>query len=155
MSLRLAFAKFALPTPVFLLQILPKSYILTLWKIANLLSLKCIAFLMTHLSHQAIRDGVIDATIDHEQGFIQSKENLDVYATQEPRAALHRRITFCLNIHNDAVKVGFIKTYHSDCIRQCDLLQMLTSQSLYKLLVMQLKSLLRTMRIQWMSFKLP
>ncbi|KAH3759585.1 26S proteasome non-ATPase regulatory subunit [Pelomyxa schiedti] len=53
---------------------------------------------------KAIRDGVIDATIDHEGGFIQSKENLDIYSTQEPRNAFHQRITFCLNIHNEAVK---------------------------------------------------
>ena len=53
---------------------------------------------------KAIRDGVIDATIDHEGGFIQSKETVDVYSTSEPAAAFHKRITFCLNIHNDAIK---------------------------------------------------
>jgi 26S proteasome regulatory subunit N3 len=33
-----------------------------------------------------------------------SKEGHDVYSTLEPQAAFHKRITFCLNIHNDAVK---------------------------------------------------
>ena len=53
---------------------------------------------------QAIRDGVIDATVDHAGGILVSNEAHDVYSTLEPRAAFHKRITFCLNIHNDAVK---------------------------------------------------
>jgi len=36
---------------------------------------------------------------------MQSKETVDVYATKEPQAAFHERIEFCLNLHNDAVKV--------------------------------------------------
>jgi len=53
---------------------------------------------------KAIRDGVINATINHEGRYIQSKENLDVYSTQEPQAAYHKRIKFCLRTHNEAVK---------------------------------------------------
>jgi 26S proteasome regulatory subunit N3 len=53
---------------------------------------------------KAIRDGVIDATIDHAGGFIQSRELTDIYSTHEPHAAFHKRISFCLDIHNDAVK---------------------------------------------------
>lgn len=53
---------------------------------------------------KAIRDGVIDATIDHAGGFMQSRESGDIYSTQEPHTAFHRRITFCLDIHNEAVK---------------------------------------------------
>lgn len=34
---------------------------------------------------KAIRDGVIDAVIDHENGWIRSQELLDVYATDEPQ----------------------------------------------------------------------
>ena len=56
---------------------------------------------------KAIRDGVIDASIDHAGGFIQSKDSDDIYTTQEPLEAFHRRITFCMNIHNDAVIVCF------------------------------------------------
>ena len=55
---------------------------------------------------QAIRDGVIEATIDHEKGYVQSKETSNVYMTREPMAAFHQRITFCLDIHNNSVKVG-------------------------------------------------
>ena len=47
---------------------------------------------------------MLDATIDHASGVLISKEQGDVYATLEPGAAFHKRITFCLNLHNDAVK---------------------------------------------------
>ncbi|RKP36938.1 proteasome regulatory subunit C-terminal-domain-containing protein, partial [Dimargaris cristalligena] len=53
---------------------------------------------------KAIRDGVIDAVIDHEHGFIQSKEVVDVYSTSEPQTAFNQRIEFCLNLYNDSVK---------------------------------------------------
>ena len=54
---------------------------------------------------KAIKDGVIDALVDHEQGFLQSCEVSDVYATSlEPQQAFHKRITFCLDVHNEAVK---------------------------------------------------
>jgi len=59
---------------------------------------------MESIAAKAIRDGVIDASIDHAAGVLVSKEAHDVYATLEPQAAFHKRITFCLNIHNDAVK---------------------------------------------------
>ena len=84
---------------------------------------------------QAIRDGVIDATIDHENGYMKSKvsetgvfsikkaqrltkpmvkmptpvqfqENVDIYSTNEPQVAFHQRISFCLNLHNESVKVS-------------------------------------------------
>lgn len=54
---------------------------------------------------KAIRDGVIEATLNHEKGYMQSKELLDVYATQEPQEAFHERIMFCMSLHNDSVKV--------------------------------------------------
>jgi len=53
---------------------------------------------------KAIRDGVIDAIIDHEKGFMKSKENVDIYSTNEPQSAFNARVTFCLNLHNDSVK---------------------------------------------------
>uniref|UniRef100_A0A7R9V4F1 PCI domain-containing protein n=1 Tax=Chlamydomonas euryale TaxID=1486919 RepID=A0A7R9V4F1_9CHLO len=53
---------------------------------------------------KAIRDGGIDAVIDHEGGFMASKEVADVYSTGEPQAAFHARIAFCLDLHNEAVK---------------------------------------------------
>ena len=53
---------------------------------------------------KAVRDGVLDATIHHEEGYVQSHDLVDVYATKEPTEAFHRRIAYCLTTHNDAVK---------------------------------------------------
>ena len=57
-----------------------------------------------YICAKAIRDGVIEATIDHENGWIVSGNELDVYSTEEPQKAFHRRIAFCLDSHNEAVK---------------------------------------------------
>ncbi len=53
---------------------------------------------------KAIRDGVIDATLDHAAQELRSNENQDIYATTEPQELYHKRIQFCLNIHNEAVQ---------------------------------------------------
>jgi len=65
---------------------------------------------------KAIRDGVIEATINHEKGYMQSKETVDVYCTAEPQTAYHQRITFCLDIHNQSVKAMRFppKSYNTD-----------------------------------------
>ena len=54
---------------------------------------------------KAIRDGVIEATLDHEHGFMKSKDMGDVYATREPGEAFHERIRACLDLHDESVKV--------------------------------------------------
>ncbi|KAG6025822.1 hypothetical protein E4U41_001441 [Claviceps citrina] len=53
---------------------------------------------------KAIRDGVIEATLDRERGFMKSKEVGDVYATREPGEAFHDRIQACLALHDESVK---------------------------------------------------
>lgn len=53
---------------------------------------------------KAIRDGVIEATIDHEKGYMQTKQAGDVYATREPGEAFHERIRACLALHDECVK---------------------------------------------------
>lgn len=53
---------------------------------------------------KAIRDGVIDAVLDHENGWMQSNEVSNVYATDEPQRYFHNRINFCLEMHNEAVR---------------------------------------------------
>ena len=55
---------------------------------------------------KAIRDGVIEASIDHEHGFMKSKELGDVYATREPGEAFHDRIRACLGLHDESVMVS-------------------------------------------------
>lgn len=54
---------------------------------------------------KAIRDGVIEASLDHEKGFMKSKDVGDVYATREPGDAFHERIQACLALHDESVKV--------------------------------------------------
>jgi 26S proteasome regulatory subunit N3 len=61
---------------------------------------------------KAIRDGVIEATLDREHGFMKSKEVGDVYATREPGEAFHDRIQACLALHDESVKVSY-PTYYS------------------------------------------
>ncbi|XP_057292701.1 26S proteasome non-ATPase regulatory subunit 3-like isoform X2 [Hydractinia symbiolongicarpus] len=65
---------------------------------------------------KAIRDGVIDASIDHEQKCVQSKETVDVYSTSEPQHAFHQRISFSLDIYNQSVKAMRYpaKSYNKD-----------------------------------------
>lgn len=60
---------------------------------------------------KAIRDGVIEATLDRERGFMKSKEVGDVYATREPGEAFHDRIRACLALHDESVKVCFLYLY--------------------------------------------
>lgn len=54
---------------------------------------------------KAIRDGVIEASLDREHGYMKSKEVGDVYATREPGEAFHDRIRACLALHDESVKV--------------------------------------------------
>lgn len=53
---------------------------------------------------KAIRDGVIEATLDPERGYMSSKESSDIYCTREPQLAFHQRISFCLDLHKQSVK---------------------------------------------------
>ncbi|EGB10589.1 hypothetical protein AURANDRAFT_70080 [Aureococcus anophagefferens] len=53
---------------------------------------------------KAIKDGVIDAVIDHDNACVKSKDVADIYSTIEPQKAFHRRVVFCLDVHNEAVK---------------------------------------------------
>jgi len=54
---------------------------------------------------KAIRDGVIEASLDHERGYMKSKDVGDVYTTSEPGDAFHERIQACLALHDESVKV--------------------------------------------------
>lgn len=53
---------------------------------------------------KAIRDGVIEAVLDHDRQWMQSQETGDVYTTNDPQGIYHKRIKFCMDLHNDAVK---------------------------------------------------
>lgn len=58
---------------------------------------------------KAIRDGVIDAEVDHENGWMKSTEVGDLYGTDEPRKRFQARIDYCNQLHNESVKVGHLK----------------------------------------------
>ena len=53
---------------------------------------------------KAIRDGVFLATINHEKGYVQSKEIKDIYSTFEPQRAYQSRILFLNNIFVESQK---------------------------------------------------
>ena len=53
---------------------------------------------------KSIRDGVIDGIINHEGQFLECKEGQEIYSTIEPSVAFNRRIQWCLETHNTAVK---------------------------------------------------
>ncbi len=79
---------------------------------------------MESIAAKAIRDGVIDATLDHAAGVLVSKEQHDVYSTLEPQAAFHKRITFCLNVHNDAVKaMSYPPDAHRDQLPDAEMIK--------------------------------
>ncbi len=63
---------------------------------------------MSHLKRsstfKAIRDGVIEAHINHEKGYVQTRDLTDVYSTLEPTKAFDQRIKFCLELRNQSVK---------------------------------------------------
>jgi len=56
------------------------------------------------LCAQAVRDGVIDAVLDHEAGALESRAQPNVYGSKEPQEAFRRRIGFCLTVHDEATR---------------------------------------------------
>eukprot|EP00049_Salpingoeca_infusionum_P023136 m.10545 g.10545 ORF g.10545 m.10545 type:complete len:484 (-) comp5583_c0_seq1:167-1618(-) len=57
-----------------------------------------------YIAAKAIRDGVIDASLDPEGNVLISKDIVDVYSTTEPQEAFHKRIEFCLQMHDTSIK---------------------------------------------------
>ena len=56
-----------------------------------------------YICAKAIHDGVIEAKIDHSNRCLSTFEVQDLYSTDEPQKAFHRRAAFCLDVHNEAV----------------------------------------------------
>uniref|UniRef100_A0A8C9H0I7 Probable 26S proteasome non-ATPase regulatory subunit 3 n=1 Tax=Piliocolobus tephrosceles TaxID=591936 RepID=A0A8C9H0I7_9PRIM len=56
------------------------------------------------ITSKAIHDGVIEATINYENLYMEYKSNTDAYITDEPMKAFHKRIAFCLQLYSDAIK---------------------------------------------------
>lgn len=57
-----------------------------------------------YIVSKAIADGVVDASIDHANGYMQSRDVLDVYSTAQPQVELDRRVKFTLQLNNEYVK---------------------------------------------------
>jgi len=53
---------------------------------------------------KAVVDGVIEAMIDHDAKCVKSEVAPDLYASAVPQQQLNKRVAFCLQLHNDAVK---------------------------------------------------
>jgi 26S proteasome regulatory subunit N3 len=53
---------------------------------------------------KAIRDGVIDAILDHESQIMRSRDTHDVYTSNDPQNIYHKRIKFTMDLHSDAMK---------------------------------------------------
>ncbi|KAK3120573.1 hypothetical protein QOZ80_9AG0690130 [Eleusine coracana subsp. coracana] len=68
---------------------------------------------------KATRDGAIDATIDHANGWMVSRRRADVYSTNEPQLEFKSRIAYCLNMHNEAIKaMRFHPNSHKDRVEK-------------------------------------
>ncbi len=53
---------------------------------------------------KAIKDGVIDASIDHAGGYMQSRVARDMYETDEPQNQFHKRVQHCTQMYNETVR---------------------------------------------------
>lgn len=53
---------------------------------------------------RAVRDGVVEAVLDHEEGVMASRERTDRYSSMEPRVAFKRRLAFCLEVRREALE---------------------------------------------------
>lgn len=53
---------------------------------------------------KAIKDGIIEATIHHDEGYMQSKANINLYTSDQPMKAFHKRINYCLKLHANAIQ---------------------------------------------------
>ncbi|CAK8671409.1 26S proteasome non-ATPase regulatory subunit 3-like [Clavelina lepadiformis] len=65
---------------------------------------------------KAIRDGVIEAEINHDEGYVKTKDVTDIYGTIEPQKTFHTRISFCLDTYRNSVMAMRFppKSYHID-----------------------------------------
>lgn len=53
---------------------------------------------------KAIRDGVIDAILDHDLQVMRSRDTHDIYTSNDPQNIYNKRIKFCMDLHSDAMK---------------------------------------------------
>ncbi|KAF2769494.1 hypothetical protein EJ03DRAFT_327342 [Teratosphaeria nubilosa] len=56
-----------------------------------------------YITAKAIRDGVIEASLDHQQGHLVTIPQKDAYSTTEPSEAFHARISALLGMRDECV----------------------------------------------------
>lgn len=56
-----------------------------------------------YMVSRAIRDGVIEAKINHGKGYIETSELLNVYDTEEPQEVFDERIKFVNQLHDENI----------------------------------------------------
>ena len=56
-----------------------------------------------YITAKAIRDGVIEASLDHQQGHLVTNPQRDAYSTTEPSEAFHARISALLGMRDECV----------------------------------------------------
>lgn len=56
-----------------------------------------------YMVSRAIRDGVIEASINHQEGYIETTELLNVYDTNDPQIVFDERIKFVNQLHDESV----------------------------------------------------
>lgn len=57
-----------------------------------------------YIVSKAIADGVIDASINHQLGYMESSEISDIYCSILPQEQFNQRINFVNSLHNDSLK---------------------------------------------------
>ncbi|WWC89523.1 uncharacterized protein L201_004447 [Kwoniella dendrophila CBS 6074] len=57
-----------------------------------------------YIVSKAIKDGVIDAIINHEKGYLKSNKIKNLYETDEPSLQFNKRIQFCTQVYNESVR---------------------------------------------------
>ena len=58
-----------------------------------------------YITAKAIRDGVIEARMDHEKGHMVTSQGRDAYVTTEPSEAFHVRIEALLGLRDECVSI--------------------------------------------------
>ena len=56
-----------------------------------------------YMVSRSIRDGVIEAKINHEKGYIETTGLLNVYDTRDPQISFDERIKFVSQLHDESV----------------------------------------------------
>jgi len=57
-----------------------------------------------YVAAKAVRDGIIEAAVDHGAACLRSRDTADLYSTGEPAEHFHQRIKFCLSVREQTLR---------------------------------------------------